>query len=312
MTEQTCPCGAPTAGTTLCGRCTKTLDIAVANVRAYVADLDTIRTRQARYGTRSGKTSRGAEVPLPVDLRFTDTHPDPNSAAGTGSMLEADARNTLVGWTRIALEEAPARLIGPTCRAACLHVSCSLVHRGRPPADNLVSCCHYLTRNLRRLAAAQWAPEMLDELLDLERRLRRFVDRPADRWYAGPCTAGLEGWEGAWFCGAELYATPGQEFLRCPDCRLSYTVADRRAWLLASAEDRWETASTIARAVTVWTDYDRGETRLVRRISDWAGRDRIKVRGYRTVDGRPRPVYRIGDVLDLLVDDARNAEARPA
>lgn len=322
MTEQLCQCGEPTAGTVLCRRCTKTLDVAIANVRAYVADLDTIRTRQTRYGSAyTSKGGAGREMPLPIDLRFAD-YPSHNGDArttgtvfGRGTDLAWSARNTITGWTRVVLEEwqPPRRVIGcddTLCRR-CQPMRAE-AHFRRPPRDDQVSCCHYLQRLLPRIVAAEWASDMLDEMLDLERRLRRFVDRPADRWYAGPCTAGLHGLEATWFCGTELYAELGKPEVTCRECGISYDVAERRAWLLAAAEDRWETATTIARAVVVWTDYDRGESRLVRRISDWAKRDRILVRGRREVDGRPRPLYRLGDVLDLLADDARDAEKRSA
>lgn len=300
-------CSQPTAGARLCARCTKTLDVAIANSRAYIADLDTVRTRQSRYSAVAGKTPAGREQPLPVDLRFTDAYPDPRSSAGEGSRLEADARSTIVGWVRIIIDEhPPVRWAGPVCRN-CLHRSCNQARLRRAPEDNLISCCHYLQRQLPYIAAAEWAEEILDELLDLERRLCRFVDRPADRWYAGPCTAGLRAMEAAWFCGAELYAVPGRDTVTCRECDWTYPVEERRAWLLAAAEDRLENAATIARAVLVLGQADGTETQLASRIRQWARRRRITVRSTRTIEGKLQPLYRVGDVLDLLAEDARHA-----
>lgn len=321
MTEQTCAwCTKPTAGTTICPGCTKTLDIALANIRAYTTDLDTIRTRQTRYGDPAPVTRGGGPQPLPVDERFTDPYGqhrrDDGSIErwGTGTDLAWIARNTITGWTRTVLDDWPplpdTPWHGPVCDD-CLHRSCNrrrryLVerHDRRPPRDNLASCCHYLQRLLPRIAAAEYAAEMLDESLDLERSLRRFVDRPPDRWYAGPCTAGLDSLEGAWFCGADLYVQVGKAEVTCRDCDATYDVADRRDWLMSAAEDRIETATTIARAVIVLGEVDAGETRLVKRISRWVEQGRLVVRGHADKQGRRRPMYRVGDVLDLATEDA--------
>lgn len=306
-------CGIPTAGARWCSRCVRTLEIALVNIRAYAGGLDVIRARQARYGDPAPLRRGGGPLPLPVDARFVDRdpgHPD-DPAAGVGSNLEADVANTLTGWARVVLEEQTA-LAGPACRLACLHVSCARVRRTRPPADTVADCCRYLAGQRVHIAAAEYADQLLDELLNLERRLRRFVDRPPERWYAGPCTAGLRALEAVWFCGAELYADLGEPTVTCRDCGVTYDLAERRAWLLAAAEDRLENAATIARAVVVWTDYDRGESRLVRRISDWARRGRLGAREERLVDGRRRSLYRVGDVLDLLADEARESAERGA
>jgi hypothetical protein len=40
------------------------------------------------------------------------------------------------------------------------------------------------------------------------------------------------------------------------------------------------------------------------RIRTWASRGLVTARGERTVDGRQRPVYRLGDVVDLATQMA--------
>jgi hypothetical protein len=89
--------------------------------------------------------------------------------------------------------------------------------------------------------------------------------------------------------------------VRCRDCRTVYDVAERREWLLHSAEDVLATAPVISRALTrmgsevmpdrirQWASVSGGGRRLVRR-----GRDRSGV-----------PLYRLGDVMDLLAAEAR-------
>lgn len=319
MTEQTCAhCTTrPVRSATICSHCTRTLEVAVANIGAYVADLDTVRTRSVHFSARAPVRRGGGPMPLPVDQRFTDQPGgcvDDNGRVqhwGTGTDLAWVARNTITTWTRVVLEERPPLTWhGPVC-AHCLHRSCNAHRQRRAPADNLVSCCHYLHRQLPHMTAALWVPELLDQMLDLERCLAQFLDRPPGRWYAGPCTAGLQAMEATWLCGAELYAVAGKDTITCPECGLSYTTKERRDWLLAAAEDRWETATTIALAVTVLGEYDSGETRLVKRINRWVKDGRLARRGHAAWGERTLAVYRVGDVVELVREDNRKAMLAP-
>lgn len=291
MMTPTCPCGRPVNGTTLCGDCRHTLEVTLTHISAYHADLDTVRGKLTRYGS-GGTNTAGREVPLPLDGRFTDPEQDHWHIAH-------DTHNTLTTWARIIVHDrTPTH--GPTCHPVCLHLSCARIHRSRPPADRVDDCCRYLSANSSHLTVHPAADEMLDELLDLERRLRRIIDRPAERWYAGVCSAPT----GDGQCPAELYATSSRGGLTCRDCGSVHDIRTRRELLLNEAEHMLVTASEAARAIVVWSDYDRGENRLVRRISTWRERNRIQVRGHRIEMGTERPTYRLGDVLDLLADDA--------
>jgi hypothetical protein len=290
-------CGAAVHdGVNLCAQCATTLDVALGNIAAYQPDLDTIRAKRARYGGGASKGSIGKAQPLPVDMRFLDR-------TGVGSQLDWDAKNTIVAWTRIVLDTwTPAA--GPTCRTHCLHASCNETLRRAHPRDNVGSCVNYLAGHRHGIAAMPWAGELLDEMLDLERRLRRMVDRPADAWYAGECGSETDTDYGTVTCTRELYAVPGSPFVQCRDCGCTYDVAARRKTLLNEAEDREVTVRMMARIVTTLGAIDASEARLEGRINVWVTRGRLLANGKRVVDGRPRPVYRVGDVLDLLSADA--------
>ncbi len=288
MKAETCPCGRPVTGASLCADCTHTLAVDLADIAALHADLDTIRTRQTRYRAAAARTSGSGETPLPLDHRFTDR-------TATGSRLEDDTRNTVTTWVRLLADELPA----------------AALRRHRP--NTVPGCCRWLLAHLDRVRIAAWGPELADELGDVADRLRRFCDRPPDQWYAGKCGAQIE----AVRCNEDLYAAVGDTTVTCHVCGTGYDLALRRAWLLDEAEERWETAAVIARAVTVWSDYARGENRLVERISKWASRSYgtsdqplLQVRGHRLEHGRDRPLYRIGDVRELVqAEDARHARA---
>lgn len=300
MTEHECQCGRPTAGAWLCPRCQGTLAIAIANTAAYFDDLDTVLTKRARYGGQgSTKGSIGRTQPLPVDGRFTDR-------AGQGSEIRWGAWNTVSTWCRVVMEEQPER-IGPACASACLHTSCAAVRRTRWPADTMRSMCLYLDRQFRWIVREQWVTELMDELLDVERRLKRIVDRPADRWYAGKCSAPNEDEPD---CPTDLYAQADRGWIDCPTCGIRHDVAERRTILLAEAKGYLVTATEAAGALIAWTDYDGTEVNLVKRISEWHARGRLEAHGSDHVGGKDRQLYRLGDVQVLLVEWAQHAQQR--
>jgi hypothetical protein len=298
MTETICRCGQPTSGAWLCDDCGKTLDHAIINVGIYTHDLDIVLTRRTRYSTTTAtKTTTGKVQPLVIDMRWADR-------SGTGSQLTYDAKATIIAWTQTIKDDQP-QLAGPAC-PHCLHVSCSQTRRRRWPTDTIGSMIHYLARQRRHILSQQWAPDILDELLDLEHRLTWMVDRPADRWYAGRCSVNLEGQE----CDAELYARDDRGHIDCPKCGIRHDVAERREVLLGEAKNYLVTATEAATALMAWTDYDGSENKLVDRIRKWRDRDQLEVADVTSLYGRDRHLYRLGDIQDLLVKTAQRQQAQ--
>lgn len=303
MTPQTrtaaCACGRPTAGAVLCPRCQETLKWALVNVSAHYVDLSTVAMKQARYGSGAAtKGSIGKAQPLPVDLRFA-------GKGATGTELRWDTWNTVVAWARSVMEEQP-QLSGPAC-GDCLHTSCSAIRRRRWPANTLPSMITYLARQFRLVVAEIWAPVMLDELLDLERRLTRMVNRPPERWYAGKCSAIDESGE---HCTAELYASEDRGQMACHACGTRHDVHGRREFLLEEAKEYRVTATEAAGALMAWTDYDGSEAKLVDRIRKWRDRGRLEVSEVTSLSGRDRHLYRLGDIQELLVEHAQRQQQR--
>jgi hypothetical protein len=296
----TCRCGRPTAGAWLCERCVKTLEVAVANIGVYHADLDTLRTKRERYGSGAAtKGSIGKAQPLGMDARF--------GKAQIGSEVDYDTRNTVVAWVRTIMEEQP-QIIGPYCRSACLHVSCGVIFRRRYPADTIQSMTAYLLRQRRWIVGQRWCEDMLDELLDVEQRLARLIDRPPDRWYAGKCSAPIG--EDGDLCPAELYAVNEKGSILCHTCGERHDVAQRRDFLLDEAREVHVTATEAASALLAWTDYDGSETKLVDLIRRWRDRERLDVADVTSLLGKDRHLYRLGDIQDLLVEHAQRQQAK--
>jgi hypothetical protein len=325
-----CQCGQPIGSTaSLCTRCRRTLVIALVNVSAYWGDLDTVRARQTRYSQGGVRTTED----LPgMDMRFgTD---------GVGTRLIHDIRNTLVTWVRYVAEHV-TEVEGPVC-PVCAHHTCKAITKTRMPADTVPAMCAYLMRWSDWLRVSPGGPQALDEVTALERRAKWLVDRPADQWYAGPCNAvtrppihdgmtcpcvchrsaytlcdvvggcGLNFTTGEGHCTEELYAKAGDATVTCRACRTEHKVAALRDSLLTMAENREASTTTISRAVAAWGDYDGTETALNARIRKWAERHQILPIRHEVINGQKRPLYRVGEVLDLLADDARRFQERSA
>lgn len=317
MTATLCACGRPTEGAVLCDGCKRTLAYALVHVSIYWTDLGNVATKQTRYGNGAGTRTIGKAQPLPVDLRFIDQHvPDePGDAPAhhgahlaPGSQLRYDVWDTLVAWCRTLMEVLPER-IGPACEV-CIHSTCTSIRRDRwpSPGRGVPGLVNYLARQHRYLEAQTWAPVILDELVDVERRLRRMVDRPADRWYAGRCSE-TNAETGA-TCQAELYARTDRGEIACPGCGARWDVSERRDFLLEEAKAYLVTATEAAGALLAWTDYDGSETKLVDRIRKWRTTGQLATHEQATVNGRPRHLYRLGEIQALMVATLRTSTAR--
>lgn len=149
-------------------------------------------------------------------------------------------------------------------------------------------------------------PRAVDDITRAFRHGKGVIDRPADKWFAGPCNWDVEGAA----CGRDMYVTPGKEFVQCPACGTEYKVAARRQWLLDSAEDQLATATEIARAVTVLTEAGKGTTTMVRLVGDWVAAGLLVTRGHVNRRGQDRPTYRVGDVVKLVHEHMAREQAR--
>lgn len=128
---------------------------------------------------------------------------------------------------------------------------------------------------------------------------RRAVDKPLELKYAGPCDA----------CQEDLYAHPNAPEIECRQCAAAYRVEARRDWLLKAAEDHLLTATEISRALPGLLPRDdngRQPPLTAAMIRGWAHRGRLSQ--HPAHPSQPNwPLYRVGDVLDL-VDDLHKQE----
>ena len=133
---------------------------------------------------------------------------------------------------------------------------------------------------LRQLADAVAA---FGELTRVVAAAERVVDLRPELWYAGPCGN----------CQADTYAQPGASYVRCR-CGWQADAAERRTWLLQAAEDTLAHSSLAAQALS---RLGRPVTGAM--IRGYAFRGRLAAHG---TDRLGRPLYRIGDLLDVLTE----------
>lgn len=161
-------------------------------------------------------------------------------------------------------------------------------YRDREPGSSFGTLSRWLLWRVDGVAGMPWAADML-RIARLVEHAEKVIDRPLDRTYAGPCDR----------CGHDLYVEHGRADVICYDCGLSYDLGARREWLLHVVHDRLATAVEIARALT---SLELSIT--TERIRQWKHRGRLIERGH---DRQSRPLYRVGDVVDLLIEQQQIA-----
>jgi hypothetical protein len=142
----------------------------------------------------------------------------------------------------------------------------------------------YLADNVGWLAHQTYALAAFEELTHAAAVIIESAIRqpPPALWYAGPCDT----------CRRDLYARYGEPEVTCTGCNLIYDVEDRREWLLTVVEDRLERAVVICRALSAF-----GHDVSRHRLGMWQTRGLIAPRSH---DEKGYPLYRVGDVLDIL------------
>lgn len=262
-------CGRPASSTTLCAQHSDELEELLLQVDWVIDQLRVALARQENFKATRGGSS--GETPIAW-----------NDRASRAARAYVDVVTTWQG--RVADHIGiPVRYPNPLAAATWLLVA-------RPRLNAYVDAGKMLVA----LSAAH------DTALDV-------INRPADGWYAGVCSATRPDDSD---CPRDLYADDESGVIVCSLCGARHDIQSRRAALLEYAMDHLATATEIARAVVVWSDYARGENRLVKRISTWEERGRIHSRGVATISGRQRRVYRLGDVVDLLSNESPESSPR--
>jgi hypothetical protein len=264
MTEQVCVtgCTRPTEDM-LCRYCLGELTAALRELvtdgnggRGLIGELGLTLARQHRLtSSPPGISTPSATQPLPY-----------HEAASEVSMVLV---NTITSWARAVAEHNPH-----------LH----------PPSGSTAAAVAWMAGVPNLLALHPAADDLHGDITAIVARVRRVIDRPPDRIYAGPCETTDDGD----VCPEHLYARPGARAVRCGRCGTTYDVDERREWMIDYAADLRITATVALGWARLLLDKDipRGTWK------SWVSRGRIVAHG---TDRRGRPTYRFGDVRDLAL-----------
>ena len=238
-------CDRPVVEGHFCMVCSDKLSRALGDVPALWDELDTVLTKQARYA--AAEFRRGEQA-----LPFNPV------ASEIGWVL----RNTLSTWCRIIGEE-----------------------RGRElPEDTPAAMARWLLNHVSWLRHHLAGAEAVEEITSAVRAVRKAVDRPAERIYAGPCKD----------CNGDMYGKPGAAMVACRPCGLEYDVAEMVAWMRQEARGRLVTAREGA---VLLSKFGFETTR--NRIDLWHHKKLIEVSGH---DPQGRNLFRVDDLIDKATE----------
>jgi hypothetical protein len=148
------------------------------------------------------------------------------------------------------------------------------------------------------LAEHPYAHTLHAEIVAMVRQIRRMIDRAPDKVYLGQCGFEIDGEA----CPQDLYVLPSRDSVHCPTCGSDWDTQARREHLLRVVEDQLATAAEVSQALS----------RLARPVSaaairSYVHRGKLDQHPPLPQDPKHRPLYRIGDVLDLLHQTEKEA-----
>jgi hypothetical protein len=301
MSGPTCDLdGRPVDGTAyVCSPCADRVRDDLLHLAELAGEVEVAVLKLVRYGSGGGGSG---ERPVPWDDARDERAVAVGNTVATWARHVAESRGLTIGPP-----EQP-RQAGPLCyhgralpllnpaKPPCPHWSCQEIVARRTYLGVAVAAAWLAEHDqLEWLRHQREAAEAMSDLREAAREVERIVDRPRDRWYAGPCWADLP--DGG-RCEVELYALPGAKTVRCPECKAEDDAAARKQWLLDEARDALVHAELMARALTALGIEDVTPAR----VRGMARHGRLMAKGTNSAGD---PTYRVGDVLDVVEEQER-------
>ncbi|XBH21599.1 hypothetical protein V5R04_15545 [Jonesiaceae bacterium BS-20] len=160
------------------------------------------------------------------------------------------------------------------------------------------SAAEFIADNSRWIQRHEQAPAMVDYLQGLYSRVERLVDAPPERLFVGICGEALEDLS---ICQTRIYAIDGRDEATCSSCGFDHAIYGRRAALKEEARKIALPPAELARAVDGLGIVEV----TAKQIDNWQQRGKLTPVRF-TNDGRRRPMFLVGDVIDLVNSLAMN------
>jgi hypothetical protein len=285
-------CGAETSnGLALCELCQRQVQLALVYLPIHFRNLS--RWRPGRAGSR----------PIPGSTVLYD---GTVRGAGTGDRISDrldEAANMLTTWARALADDRPhlTRLLDRLVLARS--------EERITEAEAVAWLAKGFGRFLTSVATLDWCGEFVRDVARHEAVLNGLNDL-VPGWYAGACR----------HCQTPTSVIPGLTWVTCGGCGATTYARDHLDVVLDEARDWIARPKPLAEAIVALVDTEASVKRLYDRIRQWANRGdltavRRMVRDYEWNDDTERMEvadvevgharYRLGDVLDLALRDAR-------
>ncbi|TFV83141.1 hypothetical protein [Blastococcus sp. CT_GayMR16] len=294
-------------------------------VGGLAEDLTTTAARQARISNADG----GAEKPVPFNPRAAELRAVLTNMLRPWALWLHGRGRPVAELTRpVCSHRDPVGADCPSCAAETAAIDQRMqqwrrLQRELERAD-VGALAGYLAQHVDVVRGDEAAPQLKLAIENAVARVREVIDRQPDQIAVGQCGAELPEEH---TCQEPLYVDREASFVTCPACDTTWSVADRRAWLLAGAHDELGTAATIAASLTRLDDdhrlsvnriyqwrhrgklIDYGRACAAHRVPEW-----VETGRHASCQDCGQALYRVGDVVALLTasmvaETARRAKA---
>ncbi|MDQ1738091.1 MAG: hypothetical protein QOH56_4342 [Pseudonocardiales bacterium] len=289
-----CDCGRPLGDEFLCKDCTDQLRRTLTDLPGRLAEVEDTACRQDTIVSQGdgGSSTKGKVRPLAYRPEvFALLH---------------EARNVITTWVRdtadhrgIRLDDRHPILLGARCGdRECDHDTCRWIRRRGQLVvpSSTAALCGWLARHVDAIRLSPQASACAAAFAGLYAELLEVTDLPPIPIYLGPCDD----------CRRAMYVARGEEWHSCSTrgCKQIYHVDGRVDQLIRDSRNVVASPATIATALT---SLDQPMTE--ERIRKWKERGWLPPTKH---DTRGRPMYRVGDVLDLIEREDAMARKRAA
>lgn len=172
------------------------------------------------------------------------------------------------------------------------------------PLNSLQALGGWLTAQVDWLRHQPHGGEVIDELTACIRAGVHAIDNPAKRLLIGVCNATIADERGASVeCGAQMYAREHDVEVECTNCGTMHPTRETWDRSIGASEDLLLTRTELVRALSGF-----GVTVTANQLQGLTRRGRLEAKGMSS--SRPaRPMYRLGDVRDVLEGGAGSMSA---